>query len=71
MNDNFCVFIISHGRPDNVLTFKTVRKQGYTGKILIVCDNEDKTVEQYKKAFGESSVFVFDKLLQSQPNYLH
>lgn len=62
MNHNFCVFIISHGRPDNVLTFKTIRKQGYTGKVFIVCDNEDKTVQQYKKGFGESSVFVFDKL---------
>lgn len=61
MND-FCVFIISHGRSDKVVTLKTLRKHGYTGKVFIVCDNEDKTLSQYRQNFGEKSVLVFDKI---------
>lgn len=55
------VFILSHGRPDKQLTYTTLRREGYTGPIRIVCDDEDSTVEQYKKNFpGE--VLVFHKL---------
>jgi hypothetical protein len=62
MSDSFCVFIISHGRSDNVITLKILKKHGYTGLVFIVCDNEDKTVEQYQKNFGYERVLVFDKL---------
>ena len=59
-NKNFVVFIISHGRPDNVVTYKTLRTHGYTGDIRIVVDNTDKTVSRYQDSFpGE--VLVFDK----------
>lgn len=55
------VFILSHGRPDKQLTYTTLRREGYTGPIRIVCDDEDSTVEKYKKNFpGE--VLVFNKL---------
>jgi hypothetical protein len=57
----FCVFVISHGRPDNVITLNTLRRSGYTGPKFIVCDNEDKTVDEYRKNFGKGSVLVFDK----------
>lgn len=57
---NYAVFILSHGRPDNVITYKTLRKQGYTGKIFIICDDEDKTLSQYKEKFGKE-VIVFSK----------
>lgn len=59
--EDFCVFILTHGRPDNVVTFKTLRKDGYTGPIYIVIDNEDKKAAEYKKEFGEENVIVFDK----------
>lgn len=62
MNEPFCVFVISHGRPDNVVTARTLKRCGYTGPLFIVCDNEDGTVDQYKKNHGEKSVLVFDKL---------
>ena len=58
----FCVFIISHGRPDKVITLRTLRKAGYTGPTFIVCDNEDKTIDQYRKNHGADIVLVFDKL---------
>ncbi|EFN6257501.1 hypothetical protein FVI12_21595 [Escherichia coli] len=43
MRDDFCAFILTHGRPDKVLTYRTLRRAGYTGKIFIVVDDEDKT----------------------------
>ena len=60
--DTFGTFIISHGRPDKVVTAKTLKRSGYTGPLFIVCDNEDKTVDQYRENFGFDKVLVFDKL---------
>lgn len=58
--NNFAVFILSHGRPNNVITLKSLEKFGYTGEVLIVIDNEDKTADEYRQLFGES-VVMFDK----------
>lgn len=60
MRADFCAFILTHGRPDNVLTYKTLRRAGYTGKIYIVVDDEDKTRQQYVAEFGDQ-VLVFSK----------
>lgn len=60
-NRSFCVFIISHGRPDNVITLRTLKRCNYTGPLFIVCDNEDSTVPQYKANHGAGMVLVFDK----------
>ena len=59
--DNFAVFILTHGRPDNVITYKTLQKCGYTGKLFFIVDNEDKTIERYKENFGRDRVLVFRK----------
>lgn len=58
--DRFAVFILTHGRPDNVITYNTLRRQGYTGDIYIIIDNEDKTGDQYRKLYGDK-VIIFDK----------
>lgn len=60
-NKIFCVFIISHGRPDKVVTLRTLKRSGYTGPLFIVCDNEDKTIDQYRNNHGADMVLVFDK----------
>jgi hypothetical protein len=60
-NKDFAVFILTHGRPDNVKTLSTLKKCGYTGKIYFIVDNEDKTVNQYIKNFGVENVKIFDK----------
>lgn len=60
MNNHFCVFILTHGRPDNVITYKTLRKLGYTGEIRLVIDSTDKTADKYKGIYGDQ-VVVFDK----------
>lgn len=65
MRDDFCAFILTHGRPDNVLTYKTLINAGYTGKIYIVIDNEDKTEARYRENFGDM-VLQFDKEAAAQ-----
>lgn len=60
-NKDFAVFILTHGRPDNVKTLKTLKKCNYTGPIYYIVDNEDKSIDKYIKNFGAESVKVFDK----------
>ena len=61
MENNFAVFILTHGRPDNVKTFSTLKKCGYTGKVYFIIDNEDKTIDKYIQNFGKENIVVFDK----------
>lgn len=56
-----CVFILTHGRPDNVFTLRTLKQSGYTGDWYIVIDNEDATADRYVENFGADRVIVFDK----------
>ena len=60
-NRDFAVFILTHGRPDNVVTLETLRKANYTGKIYFIIDNEDKTADKYIQNFGADKVKIFDK----------
>lgn len=55
------MFILTHGRPDNVLTYSTLKKCGYNGKIYLVVDNEDNHIKKYQDNFGEEFVKIFDK----------
>jgi len=59
-NKDFVAFILTHGRPDNLKTLKSLKKSGYTGPLYIIVDNEDKTVDAYVKKYGDK-VKVFDK----------
>jgi len=61
MENNFAVFILTHGRPENVLTYNTLRKCGYNGKIYLIVDNEDSHIEAYQKNFGIEYVKIFNK----------
>lgn len=60
MRDDFCVFILTHGRPNNVATYNTLRKQGYTGQIYLVIDDEDQAGDQYRERYGDE-VLTFSK----------
>lgn len=64
MND-FCIFILSHGRPDNVKTVKALEEAGYSGKWYIVIDNEDETADEYYNRYGDK-VLMFDKKAESE-----
>lgn len=60
MRNDFAVFIMVHGRPDKMWTYKSLRRCGYTGKIFLVADNLDETLPDYKKKYGDELI-VFDK----------
>lgn len=60
IRDDFCIFILTHGRPDRVHTYDSLMKAGYTGKVYIVIDDEDKTADEYRRKFG-SKVLQFCK----------
>jgi hypothetical protein len=61
MNDKFAALILTHGRPDAVHTYESLRRCGYTGKILLVVDDKDETLPQYQKNFGKENVAIFNK----------
>ena len=60
MRKDFCAFILTHGRPDKVITYRTLQTHGYTGKVFIVIDDEDETGEEYTRIYGDD-VLVFSK----------
>lgn len=61
MENNFAIFICTHGRPDKQLTLNTLRKCGYTGKIYLVLDDTDETIQKYIDLYGADNIFIFDK----------
>lgn len=60
MENNFCIFIISHGRPNDIITLKTLNKAGCTLPTFIVIDNEDKAATEYWEKY-QNQLHVFDK----------
>lgn len=61
MDNNFAVFILSHGRAGNVKTYQTLINQGYTGKIYIIIDDEDEMCQAYIDKYGMEIIKVFSK----------
>jgi hypothetical protein len=57
----YCIFILTHGRANNVITYQTLRRVGYTGPIYLVIDTDDDQGDLYREKFGEANVCVFDK----------
>lgn len=60
MRDDFCIFILSYGRPTNVPTIAALERYGYTGDWYIVIDHEDER-QDYIDEHGEDRVLYFDK----------
>lgn len=60
-NKDFCIFILTHGRPNKVLTYKILLKYKCTYPIYFIIDNEDSKAEEYYKNFGKDKVIMFDK----------
>lgn len=61
MRSDFAIFILTHGRPDNVSTINTLKRIGYTGKIYLILDNEDETAQKYIDNYGAEKCIIFDK----------
>lgn len=66
MREDFAVFILTHGRPNNVKTYNTLKKQGYSGKLYFILDNEDETAEEYAEIYGKENIIIFDKAAIAQ-----
>lgn len=60
MRKDFAVFILTHGRPHNQDTLQTLQRAGYKGKIYLVVDDLDDTLDEYKSLYD--NVLVFDKM---------
>lgn len=59
--DDFVAFILTHGRAENLITYKTARKCGYTGRIVLVLDDEDEQLSKYFAIYGKENCYVFNK----------
>jgi len=62
-NPDFCVFIMTFGRSDNIKTYKTLME--YEGAKLnqdlyFICSDDDKHLDRYIEKFGDK-VLVFNK----------
>ena len=57
---DFAALILTHGRSNSVVTYNTLRRQGYSGRIVLMVDDEDSQIDAYQKKFGDQ-VIVFSK----------
>ena len=62
MRDDFVVFIITHKRPDNQITYKTLKRGKYTGKIIFVLDDGDDTIDAYCEKYGKENITGFSQI---------
>jgi len=56
------IYILSHRRPDNVLTIDdALRHSTWTAPVYIVVDDEDPTIDEYRANYGTDRAVVFSK----------
>lgn len=53
IHKKFAVFILSWKRASSLLTLKTLKKSGYTGKTYIVISSDDPEKKEYIKRYGD------------------
>ena len=61
MIDDFVVFVLTHGRADNVKTAATLERCKYKGPVVYVVDDEDAQLPRYIENFGAENVEIFNK----------
>lgn len=61
----FAVFILSHGRANEIMTVDMLNNGGYTGDWYVVIDNEDNQEPIYRERFKEH-VLQFDKKAEAE-----
>jgi hypothetical protein len=59
-NKDFAVFILTYGRADRVVTYKTLISSGYNGLIYFICSDDDKELKEYQNLYKDK-VVVFSK----------
>lgn len=58
---NSAVFILTRKRPFKQKTFKTLKRQHYTGKTYFLLDDTDPTISDYIHEYGEQNVKIFNR----------
>lgn len=61
MTKKFAVFILTHGRPNNQLTVKSLADVGYSGDLYLVVDDQDTTIDEYIDVWGADKIIIFNK----------
>ena len=59
--DKFVVIVLCHKRPYDTTTPATLRACNYTGPIILLLDDEDDTVEQYRQNYPELTIEIYSK----------
>jgi len=62
-NEDFCVFIMTYGRADNIKTYKTLMEYegtSFNQDLYFICSDDDKHLQDYIDKFGDR-VLVFNK----------
>ena len=66
---DFAAFILTHGRPDRVMTLPLLRARGYTGRVYLVIDDEDKAADEYREQYGDSVLMFSKEAIARDPRY--
>lgn len=64
MTNDFTIYVMSHERSDDMATVRALRKSGYSGKIIVVVDDLDGEIYEYKEKIDEMQntfLHVFSK----------
>jgi hypothetical protein len=65
-NEKYAVFILSHGRADDVKTIKMLQGGHYSGKWFVVIDDEDKDADKYFQKYGDHVIQFCKKEIADQ-----
>lgn len=57
---DFAIFILSHGRANDIKTVDTLKRGHYTGDWYVVIDDEDNDEDLYRQKFGDK-IIQFNK----------
>lgn len=61
MLTDFAIFICTHGRPNKQYTYNLLTTCGYSGKIWLVVDDTDPSIQQYIDNYGKDKILIFNK----------
>lgn len=65
MRNDFCVFILSYKRANNMYTIDSLKNSNYSGKYFIVLGDDDPTISEYVEKYGRENILIFNKEYQA------
>jgi hypothetical protein len=58
--NDLVVFIMVWGRPEKESTYRALKRHGYTGKIYLIADDLDESLNEYQNKYGDD-LLIFSK----------